>query len=128
MTRLPEMPEMVGKDYAARAAWEIACRHRHGATISVALACDTAAEIRKEVRDALLYLFAEATEWKEDVDGDYVDGVQKVYVNHHIRIRDGLLEELLDIACIKKRHGESCLQALDRANVEDANALLGKAG
>lgn len=118
---LPDMPNVVGRDPAARAAWPIAVRHQHGA-ISVSLACEIAEAIRKEVRETLLYLYAEATEWKEDVDGDCVDGVEKVYVNHDIRIRESLLDELLDIAGIKRGHDESCLQALDRLNREDATA------
>ena len=118
VSNLPDMPDMVGRDPAAKAAWVIAAAHQHGA-ISVKLACDIAEAIRKEIRDTLLYLYAEATSWEEDVDGDAIDGQQRVYVNHDIRIRDSLLEEILDTAGIKRGYDESCLKALDRANADD---------
>jgi hypothetical protein len=72
-------------------------------------------------RDVLTYLYAESTKWDEDVDGDMENGRTVVYVNHHVSIRDGLLEELLDMAGINRNHGESCLEALARANEEDSN-------
>lgn len=120
----PDMPDMVGRDPAAKAAWAIAVQHQRGA-ISVKLACDIAEAIRKEVRETLTYLYGEAKEWKEDVDGDCVDGVEKVYVTHHVVIGNGLLDELLDLAGIKRaRYDESALQALDRASNEDSNPGL----
>lgn len=71
-------------------------------------------------RDVLTFLYGECIEWHEDVDGDCVDGVQKVYVNHTVRLRDGLLDELLDMAEIKRvRYDESALEALKRATDED---------
>lgn len=71
-------------------------------------------------RDVLTFLYAECTEWKEDVDGDCEDGVMRTYVNHDIRIKDGLLDELLDMAGIKRaRYDETALEALKRANDED---------
>ncbi len=73
-------------------------------------------------RDVLLYLRAEAKNWNEDVDGDISDGVTRVYVNHDLRITEGLLEELLDMAGISKARGESCVQALDRENDADFEA------
>jgi hypothetical protein len=86
----------------------------------------TASEsIEKETfsaRDVLLYLRAEAKEWNEDVDGDISDGVTRVYINHDIRITEGLLEELLDMAGISKAWDESCIQALDRENDADFEA------
>jgi hypothetical protein len=75
-------------------------------------------------REVLTYLFAES-EWEEDVDSDCEGGVQRVYVNHHVRIRDSLLDELLDMAGIKQaRYDESPLEPLTRANDEDQSALL----
>ncbi len=71
-------------------------------------------------RDVLTYLFAES-KWEEDVDGDADDeGRQIVYVNHDVRIKDSLLDELLDMAGIKKaRYDETALERLSRANEED---------
>lgn len=75
-------------------------------------------------RDVLTYLYAESR-WEEDVDGDVDDGVQRVYVNHDVRIKDGLLEELLDMAGIgKARYDETPLERLARANEEDCYAML----
>jgi hypothetical protein len=73
-------------------------------------------------REVLTYLYAESTKWNEDVDGDIDNGRAVVYINHHISIRDGLLEELLDMAGIKRAHDESCLDALKRANDDDTPA------
>lgn len=71
-------------------------------------------------RDVLTFLYGECTEWNEDVDSDCEDGVQRVYVNHTVRLRDGLLDELLDMAGIKRaRYDESALEALKRATDED---------
>ena len=71
-------------------------------------------------RDVLTYLYSEAVEWKEDVDGDCEDGVQRVYVNHHVCIKDGLLEELLFMAGIEKAsYDERPLETLQRASNED---------
>ena len=70
-------------------------------------------------RDVLTFLYSECTEWKEDVDGDE----DRVYVNHVIHLSEGLLDELLDMAGIKRaRYDESALQALERSNDEDAQA------
>lgn len=70
-------------------------------------------------REVLTYLYAES-KWTEDVDGDCEDGVQRVYVNHDVRIRDGLLEELLDMAGIEKKHTyETPHERLARANEEE---------
>lgn len=69
-------------------------------------------------RDVLTYLYAES-KWDEDVDGD-IDGPR---VNHNIRIRDGLLEELLDMSGIPRgRYDETPLERLARANEEDQRA------
>lgn len=70
-------------------------------------------------RTILTHLFAEAVEWKEDVDGDIEDGVTRTYVNHHICVSDGVLQELLDMAGIPQKQGETVLSALERANEED---------
>lgn len=70
-------------------------------------------------RDVLTFLYGECTEWHEDVDGD--EG--RVFINHTVRIRNGLLDELLDMAGIKRaRYDESALEALKRANEEDVAA------
>lgn len=74
-------------------------------------------------RDVLTFLYGECTTWEEDVDGDCEDGVMRTYVNHTVRLRDGLLDELLDMAGIKRaRYDESALEALKRANDEDMAA------
>jgi hypothetical protein len=70
-------------------------------------------------REVLTYLYAECTRWQEDIDGDTVNGRTVVYVNHDIRIRGALLEELIDMAGIPQAGGESTLEALRRASVED---------
>lgn len=71
-------------------------------------------------RDVLTYLYAES-KWTEDVDGDaHDDGSPYCIVNHDIRISNGLLDELIDMAGIKKnRYDETALEALERANGED---------
>jgi hypothetical protein len=74
-------------------------------------------------REVLGFLYAEAKEWKEDVDGDCVDGAQKVYVTHHVVIGNGLLDELLDMAGVKRaRYDESALEALKRISEDDTPA------
>lgn len=74
-------------------------------------------------REVLTYLYAEAVEWKEDVDGDCEDGVTRTYVTHHICIKDGLLDELLDMAGItKSRYDETPLEALKRASEDETPA------
>lgn len=72
-------------------------------------------------RDVLTYLFAECKSWVEDVDGDADDeGRQIVYVSHDIRISDGLLSELLDMAGITpQRYDETAMERLRRACDED---------
>jgi len=76
---------------------------------------------RFTARDVLTYLFSEAVEWKEDVDGDCDDGVERVFITHHICIKNGLLDELLDMALIPRgRYDESPLQRLQKAAEDDA--------
>lgn len=71
-------------------------------------------------REVLGYLYAEAKEWKEDVDGDCDGGVQRVYVTHHVVIGNGLLDELLDMAGVKRaRYDESALEAIKRISEDD---------
>ena len=71
-------------------------------------------------REVLGYLYAEAREWKEDVDGDCDNGVQRVYVTHHVVIGNELLDELLDMAGVRRaRYDESALEALKRISEDD---------
>jgi hypothetical protein len=72
-------------------------------------------------KDVLLYLFSDCVSWDEDVDGDaHDDGTPYAIVNHNIRINDGHLEELLDMAGISdRRMMESVLEMLQRHNDAD---------
>lgn len=72
-------------------------------------------------RDLLLYLFSDCKSWKEDVDGDaHDDGTPYAIVHHDIRISDGHLEELMDMAGIAGRGMmETTLERLTRENDED---------
>lgn len=68
-------------------------------------------------REVLTYLYSES-KWEEDVDGDIGGPI----VNHNVRIRDSLLDELLDMADIPRgRYDETPLKRLVRANEEDQN-------
>lgn len=68
-------------------------------------------------REVLTYLYSES-KWEEDVDGDIGGPI----VNHNVRIRDSLLDELLDMAEIPRgRYDETPLKRLVRANEEDQN-------
>ncbi|MBX9862445.1 MAG: hypothetical protein K2Y42_06795 [Hyphomicrobium sp.] len=83
-------------------------------------------ESKFTARDILTYLYAES-KWDEDVDGDADDeGRSFTIVNHDIRIRDSLLDELIDMAGIKRRGMESPLEALARANEEDCAVEIAK--
>ena len=75
-------------------------------------------------RDVLLYLFSDCKSWKEDVDGDArEDGSPYAIINHDIRISDGHLEELMDMAGITgRRMMESVLERLTRENEDDLAA------
>lgn len=72
-------------------------------------------------RDVLLYLFSDCKSWVEDVDGDaHDDGSPYAIINHDIRISDGHLEELMDMAGISNRRMmESVLERLKRENDDD---------
>jgi hypothetical protein len=72
-------------------------------------------------KDVLLYLFSDCVSWDEDIDGDaHDDGSPYTIVNHNIRIKDGHLEELLDMAGINDlRTMESVLEMLKRHNDAD---------
>ena len=72
-------------------------------------------------KDVLLYLFSDCTSWKEDVDGDARDdGTPYAVVNHDVRISDGHLSELMDMAGISPgRMMETTLERLTRANDDD---------
>ena len=76
-------------------------------------------------KDVLLYLFSDCQSWNEDVDGDaHDDGTPYAIVNHDIRISDGHLAELMDMADMGDvEMMESTLERLTRHNDADlANA------
>jgi hypothetical protein len=66
-------------------------------------------------------VFSDCKSWEEDVDGDaHDDGTPYCIVNHNVRISDGHLSELMDMAGIPAgRMMESTLDRLKRANDED---------
>jgi len=72
-------------------------------------------------KDVLLYLFSDCISWSEDVDGDARDdGSPYAIINHDIRLSDGHLSELMDMAGIAPtRPMETTLERLTRANDED---------
>jgi hypothetical protein len=75
-------------------------------------------------RDILTYLFSECEKWEEDFDGDQdADGRMRVCSFHTIELKGSLLEELVDMAGIKRGWTESALEALARANHEDDSGL-----
>lgn len=81
------------------------------------------AERACSAKDILLYLRAEASEWKEDVDGDANDSGRMIsYVTHHITLADNNLQELLDMAGVKPVWSETCVDALDRINEAEFDA------
>lgn len=76
-------------------------------------------------KDVLLYLFSDCVSWKEDVDGDaHDDGTPYTIIRHDIRITDGHLAELMDMAGLgTARMMETTLEHLTRVNDEDLTAL-----
>lgn len=78
-------------------------------------------EKKSSAKDVLLYLFSECRSWEEDIDGDaHDDGTPYTIVNHNIRISDGHLSELMDMAGIPQSlMMETTLERLKRANDED---------
>lgn len=71
-------------------------------------------------RDVLTFLFAECSKWEEDIDGDIDSNGREVqYSQHFVEFKGALLEELLDMAGIKRGMFEGPLEALARANRED---------
>lgn len=73
-------------------------------------------------RDILTYLASECLDWIEDVDGEISDGRTIMHVTHYITITNSVLQELIDMAGIPQRGGETQLEALMRASEEDEAA------
>lgn len=72
-------------------------------------------------KDVLLYLFSDCSKWDEDVDGDaHDDGTPYAIVNHTVRLTDGHLAELMDMAGMgDERMMETTLERLKRHNDAD---------
>ena len=77
-------------------------------------------------KDVLLYLFSDCVSWEEDVDGAYHDGgMPYAIVTHNVRISDGHLSELMDMAGIAPgRIMQTTLERLTQANEEDLAARV----
>lgn len=78
-------------------------------------------EKKFSAKDVLLYLISDCKSWEEDVDGDaHDDGTPYAIVNHNVRISDGHLSELMDMAGIPSgRMMETTLERLKRAIDDD---------
>lgn len=75
-------------------------------------------------KEVLLYLFSDCVKWTEDVDGDAdSNGNPYCIVHHDIRIKDGHLQELMEMAGIDTGLSMmTTLEALDAANKADLDA------
>lgn len=71
-------------------------------------------------REVLTFLYSEARAWKEEIDGETIEGQITYHRVHYITLGDSVLAELLDMVGIDCRIDETSLQALQRASVEDA--------
>lgn len=71
-------------------------------------------------REVLTFLYSEARAWKEEIDGEIIEGQTTYHRVHYITLGDSVLAELLDIAGIDCRIDETSLEALKRASAEPA--------
>lgn len=76
-------------------------------------------------KEVLLYLFSDCVCWEEDVDGDaHDDGTPYCIVNHNVRISDGHLAELMDMAGMGDVGVmETTIDRLKRHNEDDLNRI-----